>query len=128
MHSYSTFGHSTLNSQYSPRPRLGGSHHFPLIVYFVHGHGASTQMSFCPGTPNGSLKIPKLGLLQFCEAITLCVNLWLKWGLKQSCSPHQKLSKRMSHITYTQGNWGDSWLLMVGSQIWQYVPRLFFWP
>jgi len=24
---------------------------FPLIVYFVPGHGTSTQMSFCPETP-----------------------------------------------------------------------------
>jgi len=24
---------------------------FPLIVYYVPGHGTNTQMSFCPGTP-----------------------------------------------------------------------------
>jgi hypothetical protein len=23
----------------------------------------------------------------------------------------------MSHVTFMQGNWGDSWLLMVGSQV-----------
>jgi hypothetical protein len=24
---------------------------FPLIVYFMHGHGISTRMAFCPETP-----------------------------------------------------------------------------
>jgi len=32
----------------------------------------------------------------------------------------------MSHATYTQGNWVDSWLLMVGSQIANLTPNLFF--
>jgi len=30
---------------------LGEITTFPLIVFFVHGHGAYTQMSFCLGTP-----------------------------------------------------------------------------
>jgi hypothetical protein len=30
---------------------LGQTTTFPLIVFFVAGHGASTQMSFCPETP-----------------------------------------------------------------------------
>jgi hypothetical protein len=30
---------------------LGKATTFPLIVHFVPSHGASTQMSFCPGTP-----------------------------------------------------------------------------
>jgi len=39
------------NSQDSPRPELEGSHYLPLTVFFVAGHMASTQISFCPGTP-----------------------------------------------------------------------------
>jgi hypothetical protein len=35
-------------SQNSSRPGFGGNHN--LVVYFVLGHGTSTQMSFCPGT------------------------------------------------------------------------------
>jgi hypothetical protein len=38
-------------------PNLGEATTFPLIVYFVHGHGANTQMSFCLESP----KIPKIG-------------------------------------------------------------------
>ncbi len=39
------------NSQDSPRLGLGEATTFPLIVYYVPGHRASTQMSFCHGTP-----------------------------------------------------------------------------
>jgi hypothetical protein len=62
-------------------------------------------------------KFPKLGLSWRYRPITLCENLWLKWGLKQSCSPHRELSNGMSHATCTQRIQGDSWLLMVRSQI-----------
>jgi hypothetical protein len=65
----------------------------------------------------GVLKFPKLGLLPLWGPIILCADLQLRWSLKQNCIPHWKLSNRMWHTTYTQGNWGDSWLLVVGSQI-----------
>jgi hypothetical protein len=75
-------------------------------------------MAFCHGTP----KFPKLGLSQLCGTITLCENLRLGWGLKKSCSPCQELFNNMSHANWTQGNWGDSWLLLVGSQIVNLTP------
>jgi len=65
----------------------------------------------------GVLKFPKLGLLQFWGPITLCADLRLWWNLKQSCHPHQKLFNGMLHAIYTQGNWVDFRLLVVGSQI-----------
>jgi len=75
-------------------------------------------MSFCPKTPKlGVRKFPKLRLLELCKPITLCEDLWLRWGLKQSCSPYWELSNDMWHATYTQINQGDSRLLVVGSQI-----------
>jgi hypothetical protein len=64
----------------------------------------------------GVSKFPKLGLLRLWGPITLCEDLWLRWGLKQSCNPCWDLFNSMSHATYTQGNWVDSWLLVVGSQ------------
>jgi len=63
------------------------------------------------------LFVPGLGLSRFWGPITLCADLWLRWGLKQNCSPRQELSNGMSHTTYTQGNQGDFWLLVVESQI-----------
>jgi len=87
-----------------PWPKFGEATTFPFIIYSVPSHKTSTQMSFCLGTPKW-------------RPITLCANLRLRWGLKQSCSSHWELFKGMWHITYTQGNQGDPWLLVVMSQI-----------
>jgi hypothetical protein len=129
MHSWSTFGARTSHEQTRTHKtqhglirlttaQIGESHHLPPYSIFVLGHGAYTQMSFCPGTPKlGVRKFPKLGLLQLWRLITLCVNLQLKWGLKQSCSLCWELSNNMWHATCKQINQGDSWLLVVGNQI-----------
>jgi hypothetical protein len=65
----------------------------------------------------GVPKFPKWGLPRLWGPITLCTDLWLRWGLKKSCKPRQELFNDMSHSTWTQGNWGDYWLLVVRSQI-----------
>jgi hypothetical protein len=70
----------------------------------------------------GVLKFPKLGLLRLWGPITLRADLRLKWGLKKSCSPCQKIFNDMLHATCTQGNQGDSWLLVVESQIVNLIP------
>jgi hypothetical protein len=64
----------------------------------------------------GVPKFPKLGLSRLWGPITLCVDLWLRWSLKQNYILYWKLSNGMSHATYTQGSRVDSWLLVVGSQ------------
>jgi len=61
--------------------------------------------------------VSKLRLLRLWRPIKFCANLWLRWGLKKSCSPHWELSKGMWRGTCTQVSQGDSWLLVVGSQI-----------
>jgi hypothetical protein len=65
----------------------------------------------------GVLKSPRLGLLRFWGAITLHVDLRLRWGLKVSCSLHQELFNGMLHVIYTHENRVDFWLLVVESQI-----------
>jgi hypothetical protein len=74
----------------------------------------------------GVSKFPKLGLLWLWRLITLCANIRLRWGLKQSCSPCRELSNGMWHVTCIQGNQGDSQLLVVKSQIDDLIPCLFF--
>jgi hypothetical protein len=64
VHSLSTFGARKSHGQIWTHkthhgPDLGEATTFPLIVYFVLGHGTNTQMTFCPGSP----KIPKVGIL-----------------------------------------------------------------
>jgi hypothetical protein len=73
--------------------------------------GSTSKWHFVSGFPSGRLEIPKLGLLWLWGPITLCADLRLRWGLKQRCSPRWELSNDM------QRNWGDSQLLVVGSQI-----------
>jgi len=73
-------------------------------------------MTFCPR------KSPRLGLLRLWGAITLRANLWLKWGLKQSCSLCRELSNGISHTICTHENWIDFQLLMVESQIANLTP------
>jgi hypothetical protein len=97
---------------------LGEAVTFPLIIFSMLDHGTCTQMSFCPKTPKLVVpKFSKLRLLQLWRPITFCADLWLRWSLKQSCIPHQKLSNSMWHATFTQVNRGDSRLLMVKNQI-----------
>jgi hypothetical protein len=56
VHSWSTFGAKTSHGQTWTHKThhgsdLGEATTFPLIVYYVPGHGTSTQMAFCPDTP-----------------------------------------------------------------------------
>jgi hypothetical protein len=74
----------------------------------------------------GVPKFPQLELPRLWGPITSCANLWLRWGLKQSYSSCRKLSNNMLHFTCTQGNRGDSWLLVVGSQFDNLISGPFF--
>ncbi len=75
----------------------------------------------------GVPKFLELGFSRLWRPITLCANLFrLRSGLKRSCSPCRELSNGMWHATYTQGNRGDSRLLVVGSQTANLTPRLSF--
>jgi hypothetical protein len=115
MHTLNTFGARTSHGQpwihkIHHGPDLGEATTFSLVVFSVALHGGHIQMAFW-------LKFPRLGLPWLWGPITSCENLWLQWGLKQSCSPCCELFNGMSHVACTQGNWVDSWLLVLGSQI-----------
>jgi hypothetical protein len=49
-----------MDSQDSSWLGLGEATTFPLIVFFVLGHKANTQMSFCPETPKLKSEILKI--------------------------------------------------------------------
>jgi hypothetical protein len=59
-------------------------------------------------------------------AINLRADLWLRWVLKQSCSPCRELSNGMSHAICMQENRVDSRLLVVGNQTANVTPDLSF--
>jgi len=64
----------------------------------------------------GVPKLFRFGLPGFCAVITICLDLRLGWGLKQTCSSSWQLSNGVSHSTFTNQGRVDSRLLVVGSQ------------
>ncbi len=81
VHNYNTFGAHTNHKQTWTHKThhsldFGEATTFPLIVFFVVGHGANTRMSFCPGTLKLRVsKFPKLGFPRFWRPIILCAKL-----------------------------------------------------
>jgi hypothetical protein len=72
------------------------------------------------------LKLSQFGLPGLCEFITLCSDLWLGWGLKQTYSSPWELSNGVSHLIYAHRGRVDSQLLVVGSQTASLTPGPFF--
>jgi hypothetical protein len=119
VHSWSILVHGrNTDSEDSPWPRLGVSHHLPpYSILYAWPRDQHPNVILSLDSQVGVLKFPKVGFLQLWGPIILCANLRLRWNVKQSCSPHRELSNHMWHATYTQGNWDDSWLLLIKSQI-----------
>jgi hypothetical protein len=123
MHSLSTFGARTSHGQ----TRTHKTHHSldlgqattfpPYSILCVFPRSPHPNGFLSRDSQMGVSKLRKLRESQLWGPITLCENFQLRWDLKQSCSPDQELFNNMSHATYTQGNWVNSWLLVVGSQI-----------
>jgi len=114
---------ANMDSQDSPRPGLGASHHLPLYsIFCAWPRDQHPNVILSWDSQVRISKFLKLGFTQLWRPITLCVDLQLRWGLKQSYIPCWELSNGIWHATYTQGNWGNSWLLMVRSQIGNLIP------
>jgi len=70
------------------------------------------------GTPKSKVsKFLKLGLPPLWRPKTFCVNIRLRWGLKQSFISYLGLSNYMWHATYAHVFQVDSWFLVVANQI-----------
>jgi hypothetical protein len=77
-----TMGNS--DSQNSPRPGLGGSHHLPPYSILCEcPQGPHLNSFLFRDSQVGVLKLPKLGLLQLWGSIVLHVDLRLNWGLSK---------------------------------------------
>jgi hypothetical protein len=115
------------DTQDSPRPGLGGSHHLPhYSILCTSPWGPHPNSFLSRDSQEGVPKLHQSGLLQLWRRITSCADLRLQCSLKQSYSPHRELSNGMSHVACTQQNRVDSWLLMVESQIANLTPGLSF--
>jgi hypothetical protein len=127
MHSWNTFDAKTSHGQTRIHkihhgPDLGEGTTFPLIIYSVPPWGPHPNGILSQDSQVGVPKFLEMGLPQLCGPITLCANLQLRWSLKQSYSPCREFFNGMFHVTCTWGNWGDSQLLVSGSQIANLTP------
>ncbi len=115
------------DTQDSPRPRLGGSHHLPpYSILYASPRGVHPNGFSLPGLPHGSPEILPTGTPGTLKPHNLRADLGSKCGLKQSCSSRWELSNGMWHVVYSQVNRVDSQLLVVGSQIANLTPGLSF--
>jgi hypothetical protein len=104
--------------------RLEGSYHLPPYSIFCvtprhpHPNGFLSQDS-----QRGVSKLSRFGLSGLCEFITLCSDLWLGWGLNQTCSSPWELFNSVLHSTCTHWDRVDSRLLVVGNQTASLTPN-----
>jgi len=121
------------DTQDSPRPGLGGSHHLPLYcILCTSPRGPHPNGFSLPGLPRDSrVGVPKSRqprLPGLWSPITSREDLGSKCSLKKSCSSRRELSNGMWHVVCSQVNRVDSRLFMVGSQTGNLTPDPFFWP
>ncbi len=108
------------DTQDSPRPGLGGSHHLPPYSILcssprrLHPNGYFSRDSRV-----GVSKSRQMGLPGLWSPITLRADLGSQCDLKKSFRSRRDLSNGMSHVLYSQVFRVDSRLLVVGSQNWQ---------
>jgi len=108
---------ATLDSLDSPRPRLEGSHHLPpYSILCVTPREPHSNDTFSWDSQGGVPKLSRVGLPRLWELISHGSNLWLEWGLNQSCISPRELSNALSHSFCKCWEEVDSQLLMVGSQ------------
>jgi hypothetical protein len=118
---------SNSDTQDSSRLGLGGSHHVPLYsIFCASPWGPHLNGFLSRDSQVGVPKSQQMGLLQLWGRITSYADLGSRHGLKQRCSHRRELSNGMLHISCTQGNQVDSWLLVVGNQIVNLTPGLSF--
>jgi hypothetical protein len=109
------------------RPGLGGNHNLPLYnILCDTPWGLHPNHIFLKISKSRVLQFLKLGLLALWTPIIFCVDLRLRWGLKQKYSPYRELSNNIKHTSCTHVIRGDSWLLVVGNQIDILTPSPFF--
>jgi len=115
------------DTQDSPRPGLGGSHHLPPYSILcsslprLHPTGSFSQDS--------QVGVPKLSRVRVPGLWTLIaphLKLGSRRGLNQSCSSHREFFKAMSHSLRRCREEVDSRLLVIGSQTGSLTPDLSF--
>ncbi len=105
------------DTQNSPRPGLGGSHHLPpYSILSDSPRNPHPNGYFSRDSRVGVPKSRQMGLPGLWSPITLRADLRLRCGLKQSCSSCRELFNAMAHSQIGHREEVDSRLFVVGSQ------------
>jgi hypothetical protein len=67
----------------------------PYSILYAWSRGQHPNVIFSQDSQVGIPKFPKLRLPQLWRPIILCVDLRLRWGLRQNINPHWELSNDM---------------------------------
>jgi hypothetical protein len=111
------------DTQDSPRPGLGGSHHLPPYSILCDSpRSPHPNDYFSWDSRVGVPKSCQMGLPGLWSPITLWADLKSQCGLKQSCTSCRELSNAMSHSRIDHREKVDSQLFVVGSQTGSSIP------
>ncbi len=105
------------DTQDSPRPELGGSHHLPPYSILCDSPRSPHPNGYF--SRDSRVRVPKsrqMGLPRLRSPITLRANLRSQCSLKQSCSSRWELSNAVSHSRIRHREEVHSRLFVVGSQ------------
>jgi hypothetical protein len=112
-----------LDSLYSPRPGLRGSHHLPpYSILCSSARRLHPNGSFSRDSQSGVSKLSQFGLPGLWAFITSRVKLGSGRGFNQSCSSRRELSNAMLQSCCRCREEVDSRLLVVKSQIANLTP------
>jgi len=105
------------DTQDSPRPGLGGSHHLPPYNILCDSpRSPHPNGYFSRDSRVGVPKSRQMGLPGLWSPITLRENLESQCSLKQSCSSRRELFNAVLHFRIGHREEVDSRLFVVGSQ------------
>jgi hypothetical protein len=108
---------ATLDSLDSPRPGFGGSHHLPpYSIICITPWEPHPNDTFSWDSQGGVLKLSRVELPGLWTLISPGSDLWLEWGINQSCSSPRELSNAPSHSFCKRREEVDSRLLVIRSQ------------
>jgi len=109
--------HGHFDTQDSPRPGLGGSHHLPpYSILCVTPWEPHLNGSFSRDSQVGVPKLSRVGLPGLWTLTTPGSDLRLEWGVNQSYSSPRELSNALSHSICKRREEVDFRLFVVGSQ------------
>jgi hypothetical protein len=116
--------HEHFDSQNSPRPGLGGSHHLPPYNILcatprgLHPNGTFSRDSQVGGPKlfRNCPEIVPVRVRGLWELITSDCGVWSQQNLNQSYSPCWDLFNAVLHFQFGLREKVDFWLLVVGSQ------------